>query len=308
VGQYNRRAQGYYKRLFRDSGFGPFVTAGTTFNTLGVRGITLNPGVKASSMASALALRGNMLAKLVGTVGTIAVLNYLLTKDKKGGGVMGRPGIPLGAIDLGTNDKNQRPQYISILGMIGPARGLRVTGARGLIESKMRGLPTGVALSAAERDMINAAVAPWAGPPVRFGMQAASGYSPAVGVGRQAPVVPPGQNQIASDFKHALIEASPIVAGVHKAQEPGSTGWSEVVKSQLPRFTLQPGKPEGMMRDYPGIVRRAQANTFIDDVIGRARKMEPVARKEFLLGAVRKLENPQDRVKAIKEFKFRKVL
>lgn len=307
VGQYNKRAQSYYKRWFRDTGLGPFVTAGTTFNTLGVRAVTLNPGVKTTTLPAAIAVRANMLAKLAGTAATVAIANYLLTKDK-GGGVLGRPGIPLGDIDLGTDDKNGRPNRIAIFSMIGPGRGMRVTGARGFIQGKMLGLPTGTAMQGAERDMINSAFSPWAGPPVKFLTTAATGHATAVDVPRVSPVVPPGQNQFASNLREAMVQANPVVAGVKKGFEPGSTGWTEALKSQLPRFIPQPGKPPEMMKDYPGIVRRAQANTFIEDVIARARKMEPEARRAYLLDQVNRLEQPQDRQKAMKEFHFRKVL
>lgn len=308
IGQYNKRAQGFYTRFFRDSGLGPFVTAGKTFNTLGVRAATLNPGVSAANLPAALALRANMAAKIAGTVGTIATLNYLLTKDKKGGGAMGRPGVPLGAIDLGTDDKNGRPQYLSIFNMTSAGRGLRVLGIRGIIQAKLQGLPNEVALDSGARDIINSAIAPWAGPPIRFGVEAATGYPTAVGVGRTTPVVPPGQSQHIADFKEALIQSSPVTAGIEKARQTGSTGLTEVLTSQLPRFTPQPGKPPSMMADYPAIVRRAQANSYIDDVIGRARKIEPKERAKFLQEAVSRLDNIQDKAKAWQEFRYRKVM
>jgi len=308
IGQYNKRAQGYYKRFFRDSGLGPFVTAGTTFNTMGVRAALLDPAVRGASVPAALALRANMAAKLVGTVGTIATLNYLLTKDKKGGGAMGRPGVPLGAVDLGTDDKNGRPRYIALFNMTSAGRGLRVLGLRGIIQAKMQGLPNEVALDSGARDIINSAIAPWAGPPIRFAVGAATGYPTAINVGRQSAVVPPGQSQAIENFKQALIQASPVAAGIQRSQQVGSTGSSEILKSQLPRFTPQPGKPAEMMEDYPAIVRRAQANDYIDDVIGRARKIEPEQRQIFLQQAVDRLENPEDKAKAWREFKYRKVM
>lgn len=309
VGQYNKRAQTYYKRFFRDTGLGPFVTAGTTFNNLGVRaalGPLIGPGVRATSVPAALALRANMAAKLAGTVGTIALLNYALTHNK-GGGAMGRPGVRLGAIDTGQNDKQGRPLQLDVLSMTGPGRGLRVLGARGFGEAKLNGLPTGTALDAGARDILNSAVAPFAGPAIRFGSVAATGYPPAKDVGRVSPVVPPGQNQTAANLKQALLDANPVVSGLVKAGQPGSTGLTEELKTQLPRLVPQPGKQPAMMKDYPAIVRRAQANAYIEDVIGRARKMAPADRVPFLLDAVKKLESPQDQRKAIREFKYRKV-
>jgi hypothetical protein len=308
VGQYNKRAQGYYTRFFRDTGLGPFITAGKTFNTLGVRAATLNPGVRATSIPAAMAMKANMSAKIAGTIGTIATLNYLLTKDKPKGGAMGRPGVPLGAIDVGTDDKNGRPEYIAILNMTSAGRGLRVLGVRGVVQAKLQGLPNEVALDSGARDIINSAIAPWAGPTVRFGVEAATGYPTAVNVGRATPVVPPGHSQRIADFKEAVIQSSPLAAGIEKANQPGGAGITDVLKSQLPRFLPQSGKPPEMMNDYPAIVRRAQANAFIDDVIGRARKIEPAERSKFLQESVDRLDNADDKAKAWREFKYRKVM
>lgn len=307
IGQYNRRAQTYYKRWFRDTGLGPFVTAGTTFNTLGVRGITLNPGVRGASIPASIALRGNMLAKLVGSAATVMLANYLMTKDKKGGGVLGRPGVNLGDIDTGQTDKNGRPEVIKVFSMIGPGRGLRVTGARGFIEAKREGLPTGSALDSAARDAINSAMSPWAGPAIRFATTAVTGYPTAINVGRNTPVVPPGQSQAKENIKQAVLQANPVVAGIAKANQPGGT-IADAVQSQLPRLLPQPGKSLEMMQNYPEIVRKAQAKAFIDDVISRARKMVPDVRNQFLQDSLNQLEDPADKKKAIQQFKWRNVM
>ncbi len=310
IGQYNLRAQNPIIRWFRQTGIGPFATAGNAFNNLGVRaalGPLIGPGVRASSTPAALALRANMLAKILGLIATVMLLNWLLTR-KKGGGVMGRPGVRLGAIDTGKDDKNGRPMQLDILAMTGPGRGLRVTGIRGFAEAKLHGLPTGTALDSASRDIINSAVAPFAGPAVRFGAVAATGSPSAIGVGRVSPVVPPGHNQTLANFKQALLDANPVVSGINKAMQPGSAGVMEELKTQLPRLVPQAGKPPQMMKDYPAIVRRAQANAFIEDVIGKARKMAPQERQQYLRDSVKQLESPEDQVKAVREFKRRKVL
>ena len=142
VGRSNKRLQGPMRRWARDIGFGPFATAGTTFNVLGTRGITLNPGVRARTPAAAVAIKANMLAKLAGSAATVGLLNYIFTHKQKGGGVMGRPGTKLGEIDLGTDDKNGRHNVLRLFSMLGPGRGYRVTGARGFVEAKRLGLST----------------------------------------------------------------------------------------------------------------------------------------------------------------------
>ncbi len=302
LGQYNRRLQSRLVRQFRDTGLGPFVTAGTTFNTMGVRAVTFSPGVKATTMPAAIALRGAMMAKLLGAAATVGLLNYITT-----GQMAGRKGTPLGDVDLGINDKSGRMLHIPVLSLFGPARGLRVTGARGLIQSKMLGLSNADALDTAWRDAFNSWTSPFAGPLVRAGVTAATGYPAAIGVGRQSAVVPPGENQVLENFKTALVQASPVAAGIAKANTPGGTAM-DAVASQLPRLLPQAGRTEAMMRDYPGVVRRAQASAFIEDVIGRARRMSPDDRATFLLKQVNRLEDLRDRQAAMKQFKYRKVI
>ena len=130
VGQYNTRAQPYLMGKMRQLGISPFVTAGKNFNTLGIREATLNPGVKATSVPAAVALRANMLSKWVGTASLVMGANYLLTHNN-GGGVMGRPGTPLGSIDTGQKDKNGRNVLVNVLNITGQGRALRVTGLKG---------------------------------------------------------------------------------------------------------------------------------------------------------------------------------
>ena len=276
-----------------------------TFNTLGARAITLNPGVRATSLPAALALRGAMAAKLAGTLGTIALLNYLFTR-RKGGGALGRPGVPLGSIDTGRTDKNGRPEVVNLFNMIGPGRGARVLGLRGFAQAREMGLPASVALDAGARDAINAAFAPWAGPAVKFGLTAAAGSPPGVSLPRTSRVAAPGQSQFRENLKAALEQANPVAAGLVKSRQPGATGW-EALNSQLPRILPQPARPPSMMRDYPAIVRRAQANAFIEDVIGQARTMAPESRREFLRQSLQRLD-PADRATALYQFRRRKVL
>lgn len=301
VGQYNKRAQGAIVRLSRDLGTGPFVTAGRAFNVLGVKGATLNPGVKATSVPNAVLLRANMAAKWMGTFAFVALANYLLT-----GKTGGRPGTPIGSIDSGKNDEQGRMKSFSVINLTGQGRALRVTGLRGSLEAKQKGLPTAVAADSAERDLVNSWVAPFAGPIIKAGFVAASGYPPAIKVGRASKVVPPGQSQTVEDVKTAVEDANPIVAGIVKSQEPGRT-WEELVKTQLPRFTMQTKQPEKMIADYPTIVRRAQANAFMEDVIHRARYIERTDdRKKYIRESLDKLDR-SDRPHAELMLRFRKI-
>jgi phage terminase small subunit len=276
VGQYSKRAQGPFVRFLRDSGFGPFVTAGRTFNTLGFRMATLNPGGKATSPSAAAIMRLNLASKWIGTAVFIGGLNYLFT-GKPGG----RPGTPIGTVDTGKDTDEGKPITVPVARMFGLDRAMRVTGLKGFANAKALGLDTTTALDSAGRDVFNAAISPAAGPPVRLGVGAATGYSPAVRVGRQFPVVAPGQSQFVSDAKNALLEANPIAGTIHAAMQPNANVL-DAARRSFPSFAPQAGKAPDMVANYPRIVSRAQLNDYITDVAKRARGMSSEARSEYL--------------------------
>jgi len=291
IGQYNRRLQGKWTRFFRDSGLGPFVTAGKTFNSLGVRMATLDPGAPGANAFAAAALRANIASKWVGGAVLLATMNYLMTHKLKGGGMLGRPGTPIGNLDLGSNDKSGKQQSFPLFSVLGLGRGLRVTGLSGAINSKRLGLTNADAAESASRDIINAWSAPFAGPVVKAGMIAATGFPPAVEVGRASRIVPPGDNQRVENIKEALLEASPVVQTYIKYREGKTT--PEVLSSQVPRFTMTPGKTESMVEKYPKIVAMAQGNAFIDDMIHQARRLPKEERRKFVNEQVLRLPAEQ---------------
>lgn len=301
VGQYNKRVQGVVIRAARNSGLAPFATAGRAFNVLGVRAATLNPGAPATSAMNAGLLRLNMLSKWGGTLAFVGLCNYAIT-----GRIFGRPGTPIGYVDKGTNDAQGRMENFPVINLTGQGRALRVIGARGAIEAARKGLPAQTAFDSAARDVVNSWVAPFAGPPVKFGVDAATGQEPGVGLPRASKVVPPGQSQTLQNLKDAAIAANPLVKGLSKANEPGMD-WKEILKSQLPRFTMQTSQPEQMIANYPTIVRKAQANAFLEDVIHQARYMPQPDKQKFLLESLQKLD-PADQEHAIRELKFRHVI
>jgi hypothetical protein len=304
VGQYNSRAQGKLRTIFRSTGLGPFVTAGTTFNTLGLRTATLSPGVRAVSPMAAAALRANVFSKWVGGAVAVGTLNYLLTKDK-GGGVMGRPGVPVGRIDTGLSDKNNRPLSIPAFAIMGLDRAMRVTGARGFMEAQRKGLTLGDSFDAAARDIANTSISPFAGPAVRFGTVALTGQQPAINVGRTSRVVPPGQSQTAENIKQAILDANPIIKSISLAREPGQGVWASV-RQQIPRLSLQPSQAPDFMAHYPEIVHKAQARDYINDMIGHARKLEPEDQRTFVNQAMKKL-TPEDQQQALRTLKYSRI-
>jgi hypothetical protein len=303
IGQYNKRLQGKLTRFFRETGFGPFVTAGKTFNSLGVRMATLDPGAPASNAFASAALRANVLSKWIGAAVLLGSLNYLLTKDK-GGGVMGRRGTPIGNLDLGTNDKSGKQQSFPLFSVLGLGRGLRVTGLSGAINAERLGLTDADAANSAARDIINAWVSPFAGPTAKFVTTAATGYPTAVNVGRLSRIVPPGENQFAENTKEAILQSSPLVQTYIKARE-GKTV-PEILSSQLPRFVPSSGKTPEMVEKYPKIVSLAQGGAFIDDMIHQARQLPREQRRAFVTEQIKRLPESQ-REHAFREVHRRRV-
>lgn len=303
IGQYNRRAQGWLMRTLRDTGLGPFATAGRTFNAMGVKMVTLSPGVRGSTAFAETALRANVLSKWIGAAVGIGTLNWLLTKDK-GGGFMGRPGTKLGDVDLGLNDKKGNQLSLPVASIIGVGRGLRVTGIKGAIDAKRMGLTNADALDAASRDIINSWAGPAAGPAVKFGAVAATGYPAAVKVGRASPVAPPGESQLVSNVWEAMKQTSPVIQTYLKIKNGASL--QEILSTQLPRLSPNPGKTEATVRNYPHIVQAAQANEFIDYVVHETRRTDPEKRLDYAQQQIDRLP-PEFKKKAWDELKRRKV-
>jgi hypothetical protein len=260
---------------------------------------TLSPGAPATDTFAAASLRANVLSKLVGTAVIVGTLNYLFTKK-----ITGREGTPLGDVDFGTDDKTGKHQSFPLASLLGIGRGFRVTGLKGAVQAKRLGLSDADAFDAAARDIVNSWVAPAAGPPVKAAVIAASGYPPAVHVGRASRVAPPGSSQTKENFYEAAIEANPLLQSYMKYRQ--GKPMSEVLSSQLPRFTMSPGKSERTVKDYPKIVTMARANEFIEDVVYQARRMPLNERGKFLTEQMNRL--PQSvRGRAWHEFQRRRL-
>ncbi len=300
VGQYNKRLQGQFTVWLRDTGVGPFATAGKTFNALGVRNMLLSPGLRAVSPQAATALRANALTGWVGFVTLAATINYLTSRNK-GGGVMGRPGVPIGNVDMGTEDKQGKPLSFALGDVLGYTRGLRATGTRRLLEARRYGIDTNQALDNALGDVVNASMSPALGPLVRTGFAAVTGRPPALNVGRTAPVVGPDQSQFAANVLDALRKSNPVVNTAMDAREGKSI--VEIARGQIPRLTPQAGMTESRATALPKVIERARLNDFMDDLARRARRLPRGERLSFLREEIDKAElSGADRITA-----FRKV-
>ena len=286
VGQYNRRTSSGLNRVMKDAGLAPFVTAGTTFNRLGVKMVGLQSGAAHTTALAHAITATNIAMKWVGTAALIGTANYLLTHNK-GGGVLGRPGVPLGNIDTGTTDENDKPLSIPVGDIIGISRGLRVTGAKGAFQAKRAGLTAGDVKDAALRDVVNTVVSPYAGPAVRAGSAVLFNHAPGIGTPPVFHIVPPTgddtqKSQIAHNIVGALADVNPAVSAFVAKHENPSLPNSEVMKRQLPRFTLRPTSSMDMMENYPEIVHKAQLNQYNEDTIYTARRLKPADRAAYI--------------------------
>lgn len=286
VGQYNTRLQGPLIRLLRDTGLGPFATAGRTFNALGVRQVLLSPGVKAASPSAALALRANMLGSIVGFIVLRSLINQMTT-----GNPNGRHGTRLMNIDLGDNDNNGKPRQFPLGDLLGPGRGLRVTGLRGYVEGQRAGLTTSQSTEDALRDMFSSFLNPAMGPAPKFAATALTGY-PAINAPRTAPVPKPDQNRYALQFGQALKDANPFVA----AAIDMSQGKDVKPSTGLGRFSPVPGMVPEKYEALPTIVRRSRTKEYKEYVIREANKLPRNKRLEFIRQSIQDVNlSPRDK-------------
>jgi hypothetical protein len=303
IGQYNRRAQGPLMQLLRDTGFGPFATAGRTFNAMGIKMATLNPGTPATSASAAVGLRANVLSKWVGAAVIIGTMNYLLTKDK-GGGMLGRPGTPFGNIDTGMNSRAGKQLSFPMASLLGVGRAVGVTGAKAVIDTKRLGLSNAEAFDAASRDIINRLAGPAVGPPVKFGIMAAAGRQPAVDVGGGAKPALPGESQRWENIKEALRESSPVYATYDKIKSGEPI--EDIISTQLPRLAPTAGKPPELVADYPRIVAAAKANEYINYVVHETRRKPAEEQVDYATKQIDQLP-PEFQKKAWDELTHRRV-
>jgi hypothetical protein len=310
VGQYNRRASTGLARTLKDAGIAPFVVAGANFNRLGIRTVGLQAGVQHTSALAHVITSTNIATKWVGAAALIGITNYLLTHDK-GGGVLGRPGVPVGNIDTGKTDENDKPLSIAASDLIGLGRGLRATGIRGYAQAKRNQLTEGDARDAAGRDIVNTAISPFAGPAVRAGSAAIFNRAPGIGTPPINHIVAPTgddtqKSQVAHNILRAIADVNPAVAAYLDRKENPSLPTADVLKRQLPRFTLRPSNSVEMMDAYPQIVHKAQVNSYIEDTIYTARRLKPADRTDYVERQVEQLP-PEDQKHLRDQLKRRKV-
>lgn len=209
MGQYNGRLMGQFQRFFKEAGFSPFIVAGRNFNRMAMRRLFLSPGIEASSKTAALEMKA---IEAFGTIATIiavpALINYALT-----GKPQGRPGIKMGQIDTGRDDREGKAIAIDPAQWTGLRRGLRISGTQALVEGLKRGQGAKQIRRAMFRDIMGGILHPWTGPAITAGVVGTTGYTPGQYKESEDPSDP------AQNFITALEQLNPVAKAIIKSHE-----------------------------------------------------------------------------------------
>ena len=172
VGMYNRRLMAPWMRAAKDSGISPFIVAGRNFNRQGWNAVTGNPMLAFTDTGAAIQARA---MNLFGTAMVMSVIP-MIWNTLRVGTPMGRPGTPIGALDLGF-DEDEKGQHsiVDLADLIGLRRGMRFTGLNAVIEGLHQGHTAGQIAGQAGEDIRNSVLHPWEGPGVGFGLASVFG-------------------------------------------------------------------------------------------------------------------------------------
>lgn len=215
LGNYNKRAQGELVTILRDTGLGPFATAGTNYYVQGLRSLVMDPGVKATSTQAAIGLRAEMLARTVGVLSAVALTNYL-----RWGRVDGDDTVPLGAIKLADSPEG-KTRYIDLTNLTGLTRGMREVGLLAMAEGARSGAQPAETRDRSVENAWHSILHPATGPGVQLLYTAATGNNTAGMKVAEEP--PPGETHAWQKLKAALTNANPLYATVTGSDNPSRT-------------------------------------------------------------------------------------
>lgn len=202
LGQYNRAGQQKYVALLRDTGWGPFATAGTNYYMQGLSSLVGAPGVKGATAGHQVGLHAEVLGRIALVAGTAALVNYLAH-----GRVDGSDDTPLGAIKLG--DSNGKTIYYDLTNLTGLTRGMRATGLMALSEGMRRGDTAGQIFDKGFKQAGQAVLHPAEGPAVSFLHTALTGEN-TIGMPLARKAMP-WQSQSLNNLTAALMNANPAI-------------------------------------------------------------------------------------------------
>jgi hypothetical protein len=274
VGQYNRRLMKPLVRVFRDLGLSPFIVAGQTMNRSGRMALTGAAGIDAANPRAALQMRGtNLIATICIASITPMMLNMITT-----GTPTGRPGTPLGAWDLGTEeDEKSKHKIIDLLALTGARRGMRSLGINATVEGLRAGHNWNQIAGDAAIEMGQSALHPWMGPAPAFLFKSVTGRQPDLRGKMEAQRIPEGGvKQFAENSRAALESQNPLVysvvhpvfraSGIDKTEaEP----WGPNIAETLLK---SPYGAAGVKDVYP---TRTAAETMIATMLGSSNGLTP---------------------------------
>jgi DNA-binding CsgD family transcriptional regulator len=224
LGQYNKAAQQKAVMWLRDTGIGPFATAGSNYYMQGLRMLTMDPGVKASSMAHAIGLRAEGLARLGAVLGTAALTNYVLW-----GKARGDDDTPIGSIKI--RDQDGKVVHWDLLNLTGATRGARQLGLKALMEGVADERPAGKIFDRAVKDVFHGAAHPATGPLVQSLIMAMTGDN-SIGM-KVAEKAGKDESQALENIKAAAWNFNPTVGTLAGHDMPAK----RLEQTVLPRAT-----------------------------------------------------------------------
>lgn len=244
LGQYERSSQSDYVRFLRDTGLGPFATAGTNYWVQGQRAMTLGHGAQSTSWKAEIALRAEYAARLASAAGLALATNYVL---------WGRPDgddkVPLGAIKTG--EKDGKSTYFNVTDLTGLTRGMRQTGMLSLAEGIRHDEGSGKIIDKAGESIMHSALHPATGPMVQFLHTAATGKSM---LGQRLADKPDvGGSELPQNLEAAIRNANPTLgtlAGWDRPNEKDATLWDRTARLAGPFGLKSTSAMEPVVRNY----------------------------------------------------------
>lgn len=226
LGQYHKEAQAAMVKLARESGLGPFATAGSSGYALGMRNVFgMDPGVRTTSAKSNTLMRLSAAAQIGGIIAAGALINYART------GYLQPKGTPWGSLYL-HDDKDGKPVYYDLAERTGARRAARTVGLDAAIQGTLEGRSNKATAENAARQGISAIASPYLGALPTFGIETATGVNPhgLYSLGKdQGPYTP------LENIKSAITNLNPSVSAA-----AGGDG----LLSQLGSFAPRTGKTQ----------------------------------------------------------------
>jgi len=225
--------------LLRDSGIGPFATAGVNYFMEGIRSLGASPGLEATSAKSAAILRARTLARMAAVAGTVVAANYLFWGDP-----FGDEKTPFGNLKVGeTADRKSVSIGLSNLFLV--PRGLRSLGLMEAIEGERGGRKGTVTADRAVEKIVHSIVHPAMGPAAQFVHTALTGRN-AIGTNIAQKAKDGEDVQHVLNLEAAAKNVNPALAtALSYDQPPGKEApWYERLSRILgpygPQFREQP--------------------------------------------------------------------